>query len=105
MVDIVREVHVDCIGVDVGVFVGVDPCEVLVLEEDWALRQRHWSEGETALKVLVGRWMVEVDGVSFENVVAVCCGGIDVFVKCTGVERGVVEVANGEGDCICNQWL
>ena len=34
VVGIVREVHVDCVGADVGVFGGVDPCEVLILDED-----------------------------------------------------------------------
>jgi len=40
VVDIMREVHVDCVGVDVGVFGGLDPCEVLVLDEDWAMCRR-----------------------------------------------------------------
>ena len=40
MVDMMREVHADCVVVDVGVFGGVDPCEVMVLDEDWAVRRR-----------------------------------------------------------------
>ena len=34
VVDMVREGHVDCVGADVGVFGGVDPCEVLALDEN-----------------------------------------------------------------------
>ena len=40
VVNMVREVHVDCVGADVGVFGRVDPYEVLVLDEDWAVRRR-----------------------------------------------------------------
>ena len=47
---------------------------------------------------MAGRRIVEVDGISLEKFVAVCCRGIDVLVDFAGVERGVVEVANGEGD-------
>ena len=49
--------------------------------------------------------MVEVDGVSFENVVAVCCKGVDVLVEFAGVERGVLTFADGEGDSIYGRWL
>jgi hypothetical protein len=30
---------------------------------------------------------------------------LDVLVGFAGVERGVVEVANGEGYCTCSRWL
>jgi hypothetical protein len=50
VVDMVREVHVDCVGVDVGwVFDRVDPCEIPVLDEVWAMRRRQMSECERAL--------------------------------------------------------
>ena len=49
--------------------------------------------------------MVEVDGVNLENGVAVRCRGIDVLFEFAGVEQGVVEVAVGEGDCVCSRWL
>ena len=49
VVDIVREVHVDCIGADVGVFGGVDPCEVLILDEEWAVRRRQRGDSERAM--------------------------------------------------------
>ena len=39
VVCVVGEVHEDGIGVDVGVFGRVNPCEVLVLDEDWAMRR------------------------------------------------------------------
>ncbi len=38
--------------------------------------------------------MVEVDGVGVKNVVAVGCHGVDVFVDFTGVEGGVMVVAD-----------
>jgi hypothetical protein len=38
MVGVVGEVHEDGIGANVGVFSRVDPCEVLILDEDWAMR-------------------------------------------------------------------
>ncbi len=40
--------------------------------------------------------MVELNGVSFEDVDAVGCGRVDVLVDLTGVEWCVVVVANGE---------
>ncbi len=42
--------------------------------------------------------VVEVDGVDIENVIAVCCQGVDVLVEFAGVEGGVVVTADGEGD-------
>ena len=49
--------------------------------------------------------MVGEDGVSFEDVVAVCCIEIYVLVELAGVERGVVEVANVEENCMLSRWL
>ena len=42
--------------------------------------------------------MVEVDGVGVEDVVAICCQGVDVLVEFAGIEGGVVVAADGEGD-------
>ena len=42
--------------------------------------------------------VVEVDGVSIKDVVAVGCHGVDVLVEFAGVEGGVVVSADGEGD-------
>ena len=42
--------------------------------------------------------MVEVDGVSVEDVVAVGCRGVDVLVEFAGVEGGIVVVPDCEGD-------
>ncbi len=42
--------------------------------------------------------MVEVDGVCVEDVVAVGCCGVDVLVEFAAAERGVVVVADDEGD-------
>jgi hypothetical protein len=42
--------------------------------------------------------MVEVDGFGLEDVVAVGCHGVDVFVDFAVVERCVVVIADGEGD-------
>ena len=42
--------------------------------------------------------MVEVYGVGLENVVAVGCCGVEVFVDFSGVERCVMVIADGEGD-------
>ena len=39
MVGVVGEVHEDGIGVDVGVFSRVEPCEAPVLDEQWAVRR------------------------------------------------------------------
>ena len=49
VVDIMREVHVACVGVDVGVFGGVDPYESLVLDEELVVFRRQRSEGGRAL--------------------------------------------------------
>ncbi len=56
MVNIPRKVHVDFVGADIGVFGGVDPCEVLVLDEGWAVRRRQRNEGDWAL---YRSWRVE----------------------------------------------
>ena len=63
MVGIVGDVHEDGVNADVGVLCRMDPCEVLVLDEDWVVRRRQSS--------VAGRMMAEVDGVSLENVIAV----------------------------------
>ncbi len=44
--------------------------------------------------------MVEVDGVVGEDVVAIGCWRINIFVGSASVERGVVEFADDEGDCV-----
>jgi hypothetical protein len=41
--------------------------------------------------------MVDVDGVGLENVVAVGCRGVDVFVDFSGVERCVVVTPDCKG--------
>jgi hypothetical protein len=33
-----REIHEDGVSADVGVLCRMDPCEVLVLDEDWDVR-------------------------------------------------------------------
>ena len=99
-----REVHEGGVGADVGVLCRMDPCEVLVLDEDWVLRRLKRSECEGTLEVLTGRWIIEVDGVCLEDVVAINCGGVDVLDEFAGVERGVVEVADGEGYGVCGRW-
>ena len=81
MVVVVGEVHVDRVCADVGVLGRVYTREVLVLDEDRAMGRRHRGEGERVLHVLAGRRVVEVDGVSVENVVAVGCRGVDVFCR------------------------
>ena len=48
--------------------------------------------------------MVEVDGILFEDVVAIHCSGIDVLVELAGDEWGVVKVADGEGYGVCGRW-
>ena len=100
MVCVVGEVHVECVGADILILCRVHSCEVLVLDEYRAMCRRQWGEGEWALKVLAGRGVVEVDGVSVEDVGAVGCCGIDVLVVFAGVERGIVVVADGEGDYV-----
>ena len=42
--------------------------------------------------------MVEVDRVGVEDVVAGRCQGVNILVVFAGVKRGVVVVADGEGD-------
>ncbi len=49
--------------------------------------------------------MLEVDGVNFEGVIAVGCRGVDVLVELVGVEGGVVEIADGEGDGVRGRRL
>ncbi len=49
--------------------------------------------------------MVEVDGVGVNNDVAVGCHGVDVFVDLTGVEEGVMVVADSEGDDVSGRRL
>ena len=49
--------------------------------------------------------MVEVDGVGFENIAAIGCRGVDVFVDLAGVKRCVVVIADGEGDGVDSRGL
>ena len=49
--------------------------------------------------------MVEAYGVGLENVVAVGCRGVDIFVDFAGVERCVVVIADGEGDGVGSRKL
>jgi hypothetical protein len=63
------------------------------------------GESKRTLKVLTGRGKVEVYGVSLENVVAVGCRGVDIFVEFAGVERSVMVIANGEGDGVGGRRL
>ena len=64
-----------------------------------------WGESEWALKVLTRRGVVEVDGVSVEDVVAVGCRGVDVLVEFASIEASVVVVADGEGDDVTGRRL
>ena len=50
------------------------------------------------------RFVVEVDGVCFEDVVAIYRSGVDVLVEFAGVEWGVVEVVDGEATAIWRMW-
>ena len=95
---VVGEVHEDRVCADVWVYGRVYSCEVLVLDKYRAMYRRQRGEGERALQVLAGRRVVEVDGVSVKDVVAVGCCGVDVLVDFAGVEGGVMVVADGEGD-------
>jgi hypothetical protein len=61
-------------------------CEVLVLDEYRVMCRGQWGESEWTLKVLAGRRVVVVDGVSVKNVVAVGCCEVDVLVEFAGVE-------------------
>ena len=49
--------------------------------------------------------MVDVYGVGLEDDVAVGYRGVDNFIDFAGVERSVVEVADGEGDSVRCRWL
>ncbi len=49
--------------------------------------------------------MEEVDGVGIKNIVSVGCRGVDVFSDFTGVEGGVMVVADGEGDDVGGRRL
>ena len=79
--------------------------KVLVLDEYRAMCRGQRSESEWALKVLTRRGVVEVDRVSVEDVVAAGCRGVDVLVEFSGVEGGVVGVADGDGDGVRGRWL
>ena len=100
-----REVHVYFIGVNIVVLGRVDTGEVLVLDEIWAMCRGQRGEGNGTLEILTGRWIVEVYGVGLEDVVAVGCRGVDLFVDFTGVERSVVVISDGEGDGVRSWWL
>ncbi len=54
VVYVVREVYVDLVGADVGVFGRVYTREVLVFGKDRAVRRRQRDEGERALEVMLG---------------------------------------------------
>ena len=105
VVVVVGEVHVNRVCTDVWVFNRVYSREVLVLDEYRAMCRRQRDEGERALHVLAGRRVIEVDGVSVKNVVAVGCRGVDVLVDFVGVEGGVMVVADGEGDEVRDRRL
>ena len=45
--------------------------------------------------------MVNVDGIFFEDVVAIRCSGVYVLVEFASVERGVGKVADVEGYGVC----
>jgi hypothetical protein len=49
--------------------------------------------------------MVEVDEVGLQNVVAIGCSGVDVFVNLAGFKLCVVVVADGEGNDIGSRWM
>ena len=48
--------------------------------------------------------MVQVDGVSLEDVVAIHCSRLNIIVEPAGVERGVVKFADDEVNGISGQW-
>jgi hypothetical protein len=48
--------------------------------------------------------MVAIDGFDLQDIVAVECCWVDVFVEFLGVGRGVVKVADGEGDGVGSCW-
>ena len=105
VVDVVWEVHVDCVGADVGVLCRVDTREVLDLEEERDVCRGQRGESERALQVLARRRMVEVYGVGLKNFVAVGCRGVDTFVDFAGAERCVMIIANGEGGGVGSRRL
>ncbi len=49
--------------------------------------------------------MVEVDGVSLEDVEAAGRSRVDILVDFPGVEWCGVVIADGEGDCVGGRWL
>ena len=99
------EAHVDGISADVGVLGRMDTSEVLVLDEDWAVCRGQRSEGERTPQVLAGRVIAEVYGFGLEDDVAVGCRGVHALVEFAGVERSVMEIADGELDSVRNRWL
>ena len=54
---------------------------------------------------MAGRWVVEVDGIGLKDVDAVSCNWVDVLVDLAGIERCVVEDADGEGNDLGSWWL
>ena len=48
--------------------------------------------------------MVQVDGVNLEDVVAVYCRRVNIFIESAGVERGVVKVSDGERNGVRDRW-
>ena len=105
VVDVVREVHVDRVGADVGVLGRVDTRETVVLEDDRVVCRGQRGEGEKTLHVLAGRRMVKVYGAGLENVVTVGCRGVDIVVDFEGIERCVVLIADGERDGVGSRRL
>ena len=103
--DVVREVHVDRVGADVGILGRVDTREVLAHEEDRDVCRGQSGEGERTLQVLAGRGMVEIYGVCLKNVVAVNNCGVNIFVEFAGAERCVIVIADGEGDGVGSRRL
>ena len=43
--------------------------------------------------------------VGLQNVVAIGCRGVDVFVRLAGVKWCVVVIADGEGNDVGSRWL
>ena len=48
--------------------------------------------------------MVHVDGVSFEDIVAIQWSRVNIIVEFAGVERGVVKVDDGEAYGVRGRW-
>jgi hypothetical protein len=42
--------------------------------------------------------MVNVEEVDIKDILAVDCRRVDFFIELSGIERGVMKVADGEGD-------